>query len=1085
MRISLLLLLLFFCILASAQQSTQIVLQQGHSNFVTSLVPFRNDQYLASAAWDNVIKIWDLRSGLLFKTLTGHTGNIECLALSSDKSLLMSGGADSKLRFWDVTTLTEKFSVKLEGGSINVITLCNDGKSMVVATSNNVYFLDQKTGKVLRKNFYSNIKALVVHPKTDAVYQAFYSSSIYKENLYQTSLTKDSVWRQWEIAEKFPKGLAISPDGSTLVAGGSGVMHVFSTITQEKREFAFSKGGTSRIEFISDTLLGVTAGLGYYVLNLKGEIRQSFFSLQTQSAALSQDKRYVFIGNQDGTILMIDRNTEQLVRRFKGGDNYIQALKFASKGNLFIAQNGELNAWQLASLKNERKLNATTLKVQNTFRFDYSTNYNCEQFYFSKEGEVLLAGKESKQAFDLKSSSVIAMPAGSTPIAVSGDGNRLLLKTAEGNKLYDWKKDSSSNTIITAKTGILNSTGTNFLEATPEKSYALYDLKLNSAPKKIKSIPLDIGGYTYTLGGFGVELFSRNDKHLLTFGDQQAIVFDLAAGKEIKKLEGHDGRILSADYNKDNTLIATGDSKKVIKIWETTTFRNTLTLKGHDESIEALSFANDKNILASGSDDGVVKFWNASTGKEIATLISDSDDNYIFITPDNYYATNKNGQKMVAFRVGDKLFPFEQFDLQYNRPDIVLSRLGYASQDLINSYKKAYDKRLKKMGFSPEKFGKELHAPQIEILNKSTLVARSDKAVLNLELSASDALYKLERLQVTVNDVPVYGTRGKEFSAAPLVKKTITEELFLNKGLNKISVSVINEKGSSSLAETVFIEYMPAQPSKHNLYLISIGTSQYKNTQYNLQYASKDATDLSALFASKKDEYNQVVMEKITDENCTLENIQALKSKLMTTSVDDEVIVFIAGHGVLDQDLNYYLATHDMDFAAPVGRGLSYEKLEELLDGIPARKKLLLMDACHSGEVDKEEMQLQAATTKVEEGEISFRNAGPAIKHIGLENSFDMMRQLFTDLRKGNGTTVISSAGGGEYAMEGAAWKNGVFTYCLLSGLKDQKADKNKDGKIMLSELQEYLQAQVSSLTGGKQKPTSRVENISNDWRVW
>src|SRR5204862_4603338 len=178
--------------------------------------------------------------------------------------------------------------------------------------------------------------------------------------------------------------------------------------------------------------------------------------------------------------------------------------------------------------------------------------------------------------------------------------------------------------------------------------------------------------------------------------------------------------------------------------------------------------------------------------------------------------------------------------------------------------------------------------------------------------------------------------------------------------------------------------------------------------------------------------------------------------------VNEEVVLFIAGHGLLDKDLSYYLATYDIDFKNPADKGLPYDKLAAILDGIPARKKLMMMDACHSGELDSEEMTLVKTENKIDAGDISFRAMpNTAVKQLGLENSFELMKELFSDLRKGNGATVISSAGGAEYAMEGAQWNNGVFTYCLLDGLKNKKADLNKDGKVMLSELQAFLNHQV------------------------
>ena len=96
-----------------------------------------------------------------------------------------------------------------------------------------------------------------------------------------------------------------------------------------------------------------------------------------------------------------------------------------------------------------------------------------------------------------------------------------------------------------------------------------------------------------------------------------------------------------------------------------------------------------------------------------------------------------------------------------------------------------------------------------------------------------------------------------------------------------------------------------------------------------------------------------------------------------------------------------------------------------------------------------------------------------------------MMKELFTDLRRGTGTTVLSSAGGAEFAMESKDWKNGLFTYSLLFGLRNNSADLNEDGIIMLSELQLYVTDRVSKLSHGKQTPTTRIQNITLDYRIW
>ena len=69
----------------------------------------------------------------------------------------------------------------------------------------------------------------------------------------------------------------------------------------------------------------------------------------------------------------------------------------------------------------------------------------------------------------------------------------------------------------------------------------------------------------------------------------------------------------------------------------------------------------------------------------------------------------------------------------------------------------------------------------------------------------------------------------------------------------------------------------------------------------------------------------------LINEEVARENILSVRSFLEQTFVDDQVILFVAGHGLVDDNLDYYYGTYDVDFNHPTERGLSYIDLENLL----------------------------------------------------------------------------------------------------------------------------------------------------------
>lgn len=613
--------------------------------------------------------------------------------------------------------------------------------------------------------------------------------------------------------------------------------------------------------------------------------------------------------------------------------------------------------------------------------------------------------------------------------------------------------------------------------------------------------------------------FSPDGRLLLSDGAMGKDLWDVATGRKIRApkssrrtafdpmgmlgdMEVKVGGLGTA-FSPDGRLAARGHGQ-VIKIWEVANGQDRFELVGHTAAVKSLQFSPDGRSLLSGGGDGAVRVWNLQTGNEQAAFIALGHEDFVTVLPDQYYRASKSRIKGVSFRVKEQLYPFEQFDLRFNRPDIVMARLGMASPDVVQSYRLAYARRLKKMGMTEQMLGREFHLPELELLTTDVPVFVGTPS-LKIGVKAMDSKYTLDRLNVFVNDVPVYGTAG-----LPLANKQIQVheqeiQVPLVTGRNKIQVSVLNQQGVESLKRTVYTS-STAQSAPSEVYVVGIGVSEYKDKAYNLRYAAKDANDLVAAYKAiehREGNSSKIHVLNLTDQQATKTGIMQAKDWLKQSKVNDLVVVFAAGHGMTDEKADYYFGTYDIDPKHPAANGLPYQEFENLLDGIPALHKVLLLDTCFSGEIEKDQPVVVAQAEAGASGTVKMRafKAARGVSVVSDENtvpsssgasaprlSNDMLKfqqDWFADLRRGTGAAVISSSSGNEYSLEGEQWKNGVFTYALLNGLKNRGADTNKDQTITVSELQAYVIDQVRMLTAGGQNPTVRRENLENDFVVY
>ena len=545
----------------------------------------------------------------------------------------------------------------------------------------------------------------------------------------------------------------------------------------------------------------------------------------------------------------------------------------------------------------------------------------------------------------------------------------------------------------------------------------------------------------------------------------------------------------SVAFSPRDSTLAVGTELGDIHLVDLPTKTDLYDLRGHLATVTSLSYSADGKTLASGSLDGSVRIWNMPRKELLASLVAAPPDEYVIINPQDYYRASKNVSLAVAFSVGARAYSFDQFDLVYNRPDKVLESLG-GDPETVASLRDAWRSRIALQGFDPDKLSADTDTPQVELISSNLPVSTTNSAV-EFTFEALDSLRHLARLQVSVNNVPEYKVSGLDVSGKSSHSLVHNVKLQLLHGENHVEFWAINEDGVESLRQSFEITCTaPSRPG--NLYYVGIGVTAYANADYNtLEFPAKDAADLGSFFKEQPRHFANIYCCVLTNSLATRSNILASCSRLTQCSPEDEVVLFFSGHGKMYPNRKYFFGTYDIDFDAPDSKGLSYENIEGLLDGVLARKKLVLIDTCQAGEVDPASAPtiVSASSGPVDATRMDGTHYRVLEQQnmpvLAFRNSLTLVQELFSDLRPGAGEHVIVAVKGSDLAGEREHFQNGIFTHYILEGLRSQKADENGEGSVSVGALTDYVTEQVQEITGGSQTPTVRRDNVEFDFPIY
>lgn len=254
-------------------------------------------------------------------------------------------------------------------------------------------------------------------------------------------------------------------------------------------------------------------------------------------------------------------------------------------------------------------------------------------------------------------------------------------------------------------------------------------------------------------------------------------------------------------------------------------------------------------------------------------------------------------------------------------------------------------------------------------------------------------------------------------------------------------------------------------PRKRWAVVIGIADYRYagKGGLSKLEYADKDAQEFYNFLISDKGRFDPASVMLLTNQKATLENIRyALFEFLKQPLREDFVLIYFSGHGAPDPDRqdNYYLLAYDTNPTRLAASGLPMWQFGDLLGkNVESERILILADACHSSRVG--------------------RDTNPKDIRIVPTNRVNesLSKSVLTPTgskRKREGRATLAASRQGQISHESHKWGggHGVFTYFLLKALSGE-ADKNRDGKVTLKELADYIEVSVREHTKSAQWPSA------------
>jgi WD40 repeat protein len=591
----------------------------------TSLAYSPDGKLLAAGTADNTIRLFEAATGREVRRLAGHQprrysparnqrtaldvlvgsvgpGNVTAVAFSPDGKTLASGGWDEAVRLWDVATGEERR--RLDGhrrGMVAAVIFSRDGRHLASrgGLDGTVLVWDAATGKELHRF---------------------------------DGLSQVNPWRFNRSA-----ALAFTPDGKTLAAGDLKVIHFWDVATGKERERRAAHASCVSLAYSADGRVLASGGVdGHDKHSIRlwdtatgKELRRCRLPKDEPpiSLAFAPDGRRLAAAVEEDDLRVFDVATGNAALRLK--HYWPSRVAYAPNGHTLASGRGDaVRLWDPDSGAERfpkligHRAAVTTLAA-------------------SSDGRVVASGADDVRLWRPSGEPLGSIQASGAALALSPDGH--LLAAGGRDRLIHLFIDGKPAGELKGhrhplKALAFSSDGKTLASGDAQATVRIWDvgtrrevhrIDMKSGPDEL-ALAFSPDGRTLACAG------AWNDSSFLPKGGINiqgvemtpkdgylVLLWDVATGKEVRRLTGLTADIGSVAFSPDGRLVAAASRDGRIARWEASTGKDVLYILAHPPrpdsgtpAAPAVAFTSDGRTLVSAGADDTVRCWDAHTARE-------------------------------------------------------------------------------------------------------------------------------------------------------------------------------------------------------------------------------------------------------------------------------------------------------------------------------------------------------------------------------------------------------------------------------------------------------------------------------------